>query len=96
MWHRVKHHRPCCNARAVPDLDIAEDLGARPDHHAAANFRMAIFVFLASAAERHAMEDRDVVVDDRGFADYQPGRVIEEDAASDARIRIDVGPKHRR
>ena len=53
-------------------------------------------VLLAGAAERHVVQDRHVVLDHRGLADHQAGRVVEEDAAADARRRMDVGLEHRR
>ena len=93
--HRLEHHRAGRDARAMPDLDVAEDLRAGADHHAAADLRMAVLVLLAGAAERDAMQDRHVVLDRGGLADHEPGRVIEENAAPDARVRIDVGLEHR-
>ena len=44
---------------------------------------MAILVLLAGAAERDAVQDRDVVFDHSGFADDKAGGMIEEDAAAD-------------
>ena len=82
--------------RDEPDLDIAENLGARSNHHAAADFRMAILILLPGAAERDAVQDRDVVVDHRGLADHKAGRMIEENAAADFGGGVDVGLKHRR
>ena len=81
--HRFQHHRARRDARAMSDLDIAENFRARADHHAVADLRMAVPVFLAGAAERHAMQDRDVVFDDGGLADDESGGVIEENAAAD-------------
>ena len=52
---------------------------------------MPVLVFLAGAAERNAVQDRDVVFNDSGFADHKAGSVIEENAAADFRRRIDVG-----
>src|SRR6266496_5014968 len=83
MRHRLHHHRAGGNPRAMADLDIAEDFGASPDHHAAANFWMPILVLLAGATERDAMQDRDVVVDHGGLAADESGGVVEEDAAAD-------------
>ena len=80
----------------MADLDIAENFRAGADQHAAADLRMAIPVLLAGAAERHALQDRDVVVDHRGLADHEAGGVIEEDAAADRGGGIDVGLEHRR
>ena len=79
------HHRAGRDARAMADLDIAENLRARPDHHAVADLGMAVLVLLAGAAERHAVQDRDVVLDDGGLADNEAGGVVEEDAAADFR-----------
>ena len=75
----------------MADLDIAEDLGARADQHATGDLRMAIGALLACAAERDAVQDRDVIADDGGFADDEARRVIEEDAAADACGRVDIG-----
>ena len=94
--HRLEHHRAGGDARAMADLDIAEDLGAGADQHAAADLRMAVPVLLAGAAERHAVQDRDVVLDHRGLADHEAGGVVEEDAAADPRGRMDVALEHRR
>src|SRR6516164_2618902 len=52
--HRLDDDGARRNARAMADLDVAEDLRARTDHDAAANLRMAVLVLLAGAAERHA------------------------------------------
>ena len=59
-------------------------------------FGMAVPVLLAGAAERHVVQDRDIVLDDRGLADHEAGGVIEEDAAADPGSRIDVALEHRR
>ena len=48
----------------MADLDIAEDFRARADQHAVTDFRVAVAGLLAGAAERHALQDRDVVLDD--------------------------------
>ena len=80
----------------MADFDIAENFGAGADHHAVADLRMAVAALLAGAAERHVVQHRDVVLDDRGFADHEAGRVIEENAAADLRRRMDVALEHRR
>src|ERR1700756_1881546 len=78
----------------MADLDIAEDLCARADHHAMTNLRMTVLVLLARAAKRHAMENGDIVLDDGGLAADKACGVIEEDAATDPCGRIDVGLEH--
>ena len=67
----------------MADLDIAENLRARPNQHAAADLRMAVPVFLAGATQRDTMQDRDVVLDHRGLADHEAGAVVEEDTPAD-------------
>ena len=47
------------------------------------DFRMAVAVLLAGAAERHAVQHRHVVADHRGLADHEAGGMIEENAAAD-------------
>src|SRR6516162_3188880 len=93
--NRFHHHGPGRNPRTMADLDIAEDLCAGADHHAMADLRMTILVLLAGPAERDAMENGDVVLDDRGLAADKAGSVVEEDAAADPGGRIDVGLEHR-
>src|SRR3974377_1724280 len=74
----------------MPNLDVAENLGASTDHHAAADLRVTVLVFLAGAAERHAMQDRHVILDHRGLAHHQAGRMVEEDGTADLGSWIDV------
>src|SRR5437879_5265590 len=50
--HGLEHHRACRDARAMADLDIADDLCARPDQHAVGDLGMAVAVVLAGAAKR--------------------------------------------
>ena len=79
----------------MSDLDIPENLGARADHHAAPDLRVTVLVLLAGAAKRHVMQDRNVILDHRSLADDQPGGVVEENAATDFRSRIDVALEYR-
>src|ERR1700737_399737 len=80
----------------MADLDIAENFRAGPDQYAVADVGMAILVLLAGAAQRDAVQDRDVVFDHGGLAAHEAGGVIEEDAAADPGCRIDVGLEYRR
>src|SRR5512144_2272879 len=88
--YRLDDNRSRGNARAVANLDVAQDFRACADHYAAADFRMTVFVLLAGTAERHVMQNRNIIFDDSGFADNQSGRMIEENAAPDFRRRIDI------
>ena len=85
--HRLQHDRAGRDPGAMADLDVAEDFRARADQHAVADLGMAVAGLLAGAAERHALQDRDVVLDHRRLADHEAGRVVEEDALADARGR---------
>ena len=89
-----KHDRPRRNARAMPDLDVAEDLCTGPDQHAVPHLGVAVADVLAGAAQRHVLQHRDVVLDDRRGADDEPRRVIEEDTLADPRLGVDVGLEH--
>src|SRR5689334_24374798 len=95
MRHGLDHDRAGSDARAMADLDVAENLCAGADQHAVTDFRMTVLVLLAGATERDAVQDRDVVLDHSGLAADKTGGVVEEDAAADARGRIDVGLEHR-
>ncbi len=79
----AKHHRAGRDLGAMADLDVAEDFRAGADQHAVADLRMAVAAGLAGAAERHAVQDRDVVFDDGRLADHQTGRMVDEDALAD-------------
>src|SRR5258708_26526269 len=61
-----------------------------------ADFRMTVLVLLAGAAERDAVQDRNVAADHGRLAAAEAGRWIEENAAADSGSRIDVGLEHRR
>src|SRR3974390_549995 len=80
----------------MPNLDIAENLGAGADHHAAADLRVTVLVLLAGAAERHVMQDRHVILDHRGLAYHQAGGMVEEDGTANLGGRIDVALEDRR
>src|SRR6267142_1758680 len=59
-----------------------------PDLDIAENFR--------PRTDHDAVQDRDVILDDRGLAAHEAGRMIEEDAAADSGGGIDVGLEYRR
>src|SRR5438876_885288 len=94
--HRLHHYRARGDAGAMADLDVAENFRARPDQYAVADLGMAVLVLLAGAAQRHVVQDRDVVLDHSGLAAYEPGSVIQENPAANPGCRIDVGLEYRR
>src|SRR6185295_7230400 len=94
VWHRLEHDGARGNARAMTDLDGADDLGTGAEHDTTPDLRVAVAMVLAGAAQCHVMQNGDVILDLRGLADHQPGRVVEEDAATNLRRRMDVGLEH--
>src|SRR5690606_31808109 len=88
--HVVQHHAAGADLGALAHDDVAENLRAGAHEHAAADLRVPVARFLAGPAERHFVQPRHVSVDHRGLADDEAGAVIEQDAAPDARGRMDV------
>src|SRR5947199_9836225 len=95
MRDRFEHDGSGRNPRAVTNLDIAEDLRARADQHAVANFRVPIARLLARAAEGHVLQDLDVILDKRSLADDETRGMIKKNSEPDAHVRIDIRQKHR-
>jgi len=60
-----------------------------------AHLRVAVADVLAGAAQRHVLQHRDVILDERGGADDETSGMVEEHALADARRRVDVGLEHR-
>ncbi len=89
--HRVQNDRPGRDAGIGANLDIAENLGACADHHAAPHLRVPIARGLARAPERHAVQDRHLVFHLGRLADDEAGGVIEEDALAEARRGMNIG-----
>ena len=67
------------------------DFRTGADHGAPSDFRVPVAGFLAGAAQRDVLQDRDVILDDGGCPHHQPGRVVEEDPLPEAGRRVDVG-----
>ena len=86
------HDRIGADLRAFADLDRAEHLRARADHHAVAERRVALAADAGGrvgAAERDMLVDGDVVADLGAFADHAEA-VIEEEALADLGAGMDV------
>src|SRR5204863_383465 len=92
----LEHDGTRCDPGAMADLDVSEDLGAGAYQHSLANLRMPVARLLAGAPKRHAVQHRDIVLDHRSLADYEAGSMINEDAAPNPRIRMNVALKHSR
>src|SRR5688572_19992928 len=89
--HFLQHHRVRTDPRAVADGEAAEHLGARANHYALAERRVALGAAIQrSAAERHALVNSAVVADFRRLADHYAHAVIDEDAPADLHRRMDL------
>ena len=67
-----------------------EDLGARADHHAAAERGMALALVPRRAAERDAVIERAIVADLGRFADDDAHAVVDEHPPADGGARVDL------
>src|SRR5260370_38470574 len=86
----LPHHGAGGDAGTMADLDIAENFRAGPDQYAVADLGMAILVLLAGAAQRDAVQDRDIVFDHSGLAGHEAGGVITEKATAAAGAGIEL------
>ena len=93
--HGRQHHAAGGDLGAGADLDVAQHLGAGAQQHAAPHLGMAVAALLAGAAQGHAMQHGDAVLDDGGLADHHAGAVVDEDALADPRAGMDVEPEQR-
>ena len=85
-------HRIGADARARADVDRPEHLRARPDHHAAAQRRVALAADPGrriGPAQRDVLVDGDVVLDLGGLADHGEA-MVDEEARADLRPGMDV------
>src|SRR5260221_1610839 len=80
----------------MADLDVAESFRARPDQYAVPDLGMAVLVLLAGAAQRDAVQNRDVSLHHSGPTAYEPGGVIQENLAANPGCGMDVGLEYRR
>ena len=79
---------------AMPDADVAQHGGVCANHHAVADFRMAVAAFFARTAEGDAVQQRNVVAEDGGFADDDACAVVKHDAAPENGGGMDVYAEH--
>ena len=76
----------------ITDLERAEHLRARADHHVAAERGVPLAAVLAGTAERHALIDGAVIADLRSLADDDGAAVVNEHAFADFRAGVDFNP----
>jgi hypothetical protein len=90
----VDHHGVGPDLRPVADLDRPEQLRAGPDHHLVPDRRVALPARKAGAAQRHALIHGHVIAHVGGLADHHSRAVVDEEAAADARRRVDLDAGH--
>ena len=90
-WRHVdEHHRPGADLGPGPDPHVAEDGGAGADEHAVPDLGVPVAHRLAGPAQRHVVEDGDVVAHHGGLADDDARGVVQQDALPDGGGRVDV------
>ena len=89
------HHGARADLGVVADRDIAQNLGAGPDHHVVADGGMALALLLAGSAQRHALVQQYIVADLGGFADHGAHAVVDEAAPSNLRAGMDLDSRQR-
>jgi hypothetical protein len=88
--HALDHHCIGTNARAVADSNGSENFRAGAKHYAVAESRMALAFVPRRAAECDAVIKRAVVADFGGLAYHHAHAMVDEEAPSDARARMDL------
>ncbi len=78
--HLFEHDGARRDFGVITDLERAEHLRARADHHVAAEHGVPLAAVLAGTAERHALIDGAVIADLRSLADDDGAAVVNEDA----------------
>ena len=76
-----------------PNLDIAQDLGARADEHAAPYLRVPITRLFSRSAERDFVQQRYVVFYDRGLADDDTRAMVDQYSRADLSRGMDIDPE---
>ena len=79
----AEHDGSCANLCAIANVDVPQKLGVRAEHDAVADFRVTVADFVASTAERDAVQKADVVPDDGGFADDDVCRMVDQEPVTD-------------
>ncbi|MFS7974446.1 hypothetical protein Hanom_Chr09g00868861 [Helianthus anomalus] len=75
----INHHQtPRPNLRPFPDLHIPQNRRTRPDQHPIPNLRMPISPHLPGPTQRHMMQNRHIIPDNRGLPDHHTRRMIQQ------------------
>jgi len=89
IGYRANHYRPGADLGVVSDSDVAENLGARSDHHIVAYGGMPLSALLAGSTQRHALVHDDVIADFGGFSDHHSHSVVDKTAPANMRSGMD-------
>ena len=79
----------CADAAIFADGDVAQDLRAGANHDIVADRRMPFPVFLARAAQGHALVQRDIVANDHRLAIDHTHTVVDEQTPPNLRAGMD-------
>src|SRR5262245_31056080 len=88
--HRGHEHRACTDAAVASHRDGPEHLGAAEDRDRILDRRMALATMRTRAPERDALVDGHVVADLSGLTDHHGHTVIDEEAPTDLRPRMNL------
>src|SRR5207249_1129663 len=89
-WHLPHYDRAGADAAAVADREATDDLGPGTHHDIVAERGMALLALQAGAAERDALEQRDVLADLGRLADDDAHPVIDEEPSAEPGRRMDL------
>ena len=89
----LEHDTACTNSRPLADGNVSEQLCIGTDIDASADFRVTIAAFFPSTSKRNSVQHRHIITDDGRLADHDTYGVIDKDAGSDRRRRVNVDAK---
>ena len=78
--------------RALPHGYGTKYSGARTDHDAIADRRMAFTSILGSRSERYIVIEHHLVTNDRSLSDHYSHAVVDEESPADPSPRMDLDP----
>jgi len=78
-------------------MNVAENFGAGTDQYTITNFRVAVPVFFTGATQRDGLQNGHAVADHSRFTDDQAGGMVQHDAVTKTRCRVNIDtelPRH--
>ena len=88
--HIAQHNRAGTDAAVFAYDDRAQNLCAGANYNLVAQCGMAFAGFLAGTAQRHPLEQRNVVTDARSFADHHPHTMVDKKTSANDRAGMDL------